>query len=60
MEYQFVRVPAVNDPRQNPSALVEERVQSLASAGWQLVQVLVEQPAAMVNEYVVIMARETA
>jgi hypothetical protein len=60
LEYRFVRVAAVHDPRRSATALVEEQVQSLAADGWRLVQVLVEQPAAMANDYVLIMEREKA
>ena len=57
MKYQFFRVPVVHNPKEKPSKLVEQKVQELAAEGWRLVQVLVEMPAMVPNEYVIIAER---
>ncbi len=57
MKYQFVRVAVVHDPKEKPSKLLEQKVHEMAAQGWRLVQVLVEVPAAVPNEYVIIAER---
>ena len=58
MQYKFVRVPVVHQPGGPATALLEQKVHELAREGWRLVQVLVEIPAAVPTEYVVIVERE--
>lgn len=52
LDYSFVR--------QDATSGYQELVHHKARQGWRLVQVLVEQPAVMVSEYVVIFERPSA
>ncbi|MER3482228.1 MAG: DUF4177 domain-containing protein [Meiothermus sp.] len=60
-EYKFVRVP-VKFTRSNvlDPATYTEAVTEHAAQGWRLVQILVENPAASVSEYVLIFERQKA
>jgi len=58
-----VHLPFVHEPKvygvENGAETYQSVVHELARQGWRLVQVLVEQPAAMVSEYVLIFERPT-
>jgi hypothetical protein len=58
MKYQFFRVAVIHKPRDSPTRLLEQKIHEIAADGWRLVQVLVEVPAAVPYEYVIIAERE--
>lgn len=58
MEYHFVRVPVDHRSGAVPSAALQRTVHALAAEGWRLVQVMVEVPAVMPMEYLVIAERD--
>jgi hypothetical protein len=57
MQYQFFRVAVIHDSNEKPTKLLEQKVHEIAADGWRLVQVLVEVPAAVPSEYVIIAER---
>lgn len=54
MRYQFVRVPVAYENQTSRTQHLEAKVHELAKDGWRLVQVLVDLPAAVPSEYVII------
>ncbi|AKG19993.1 DUF4177 domain-containing protein [Calothrix sp. 336/3] len=56
-EYKFVRVPLNYDQKSTLTSHLEISVNEHAQEGWRLVQILVENPAAVPFEYVVIFER---
>lgn len=59
MRYRFERVPAVHAPKAHMGDRIAPRVEELAAEGWRLVQVLVENPASVPSEYLLILERQT-
>lgn len=57
MKYRFERVPATHTPNAHPGDLIEPRIHSLAAEGWRLVQVLVENPASVPSDYLLILEK---
>ncbi|WP_425147688.1 DUF4177 domain-containing protein [Deinococcus sp.] len=56
-EYRFVRVPVMYKSVQIDAGGYQEAVRQHAERGWRLVQVLVENPAAIPTEHVLIFER---
>ncbi|GGQ94241.1 DUF4177 domain-containing protein [Deinococcus ruber] len=56
-DYQFVRVPITYRSGQIESASYQEVTAQHAREGWRLVQILIENPAAVAAEYVLIFER---
>lgn len=52
-EYKFEAIEIVPDPKRYRNRIVKR-----AGEGWRLVQILVEPPAAMPSEYVLVLERE--
>jgi hypothetical protein len=59
MKYEFVRVAVAHGSKSKPTDLVEQRIHELASKGWRLVQILVEIPASVPVEYVIVVERNS-
>lgn len=59
LKYHFARVPVVRGSTRSPTELVEQKVHEFAAEGWRLVQVLVEVPATMPEEYLLILERSS-
>jgi hypothetical protein len=57
MKYQFFRVAVVHSTKDYATKLLEQKVHEIAAEGWRIVQVLVEIPASIPSEYVIIAER---